>query len=235
MERFKLDIALDAETANRTEDPMTDPDTSPVSPASTVCVRPTRPTLDDIAVRTAAVRALWTRVRDWLVDGGTPESEVDDESDRVVREIADALEYGETGYHVCRSLDRAGWSPDDGLVEIMGDVLHARHDVLRVAEVEWVAANGIRPAHAVGDVVSIAKYPGRFDRSRVDGEVIEIDHARGQYLVFSAALGHVRKEDAKNHARGSLGRLVAFEDVLPSLASASASAPAPEAAQETTP
>lgn len=186
-----------------------------------------RPTLDDFAVRAAAVRARWARVRDWLLGDDTPPSEIDDNGDRVVREIADALEYGETGYHVCRSLDRVGWSPDDGLVEIMGDVLCARHDVLRVIEEGWVAANDIRPAHAVGDVVSIAKHPGRFDHSRVDGEVIAIDHARGRYLVFSAALGHVRKEDAKNCASGSLGRFVAFEDVLPS------PAPAPEAAQET--
>lgn len=187
-----------------------------------------RPTLDDFAVRAAAVRARWARVRDWLLGDDTPPSEIDDNGDRVVREIADALEYGETGYHVCRSLDRAGWSPDDGLVEIMGDVLHARHEVLCAIEEEWVAANDIRPAHAVGDVVSIVKHPGRFDRSRVDGEIIEVDQARGRYLVFSAALGHVRKEDAKNCARGSLGRFVAFEDVLPS------PAPAPEAAQEIT-
>lgn len=190
----------------------------------TIPTASTRPTLDDFAVRVAAVRARWARVRNWLLGDGTPKSEVDDESDRVVREIADALEYGETGYHVCRSLDRAGWSPDDGLVEIMGDVLHARHEVLCAIEEEWVATNDIRPAHAVGDVVSIAKHPGRFDRSRVDGEVIEVDQARGRYLVFSAALGHVCKADAKNCVSGSLGRFVAFEDVLPS--------PAP--AQETT-
>ena len=204
---------------------MTDPNIDTI-PVPAVCARPT---LDDFAVRAAAVRARWARVRDWLLGDDTPPSEIDDNGDRVVREIADALEYGETGYHVCRSLDRAGWSPDDGLVEIMGDVLHARHEVLRAIEEEWVAANDIRPAHAVGDIVSIAKHPGRFDRSRVDGEVIEIDHARGRYLVFSAALGHVRKADAKNCVSGSLGRFVAFEDVLPS------SAPAPEAAQETTP
>lgn len=202
---------------------MTDPNIDTIPTAST------RPTLDNFAVRAAAVYVRWMRIRDWLVDDGTPASEVDDEKDRVVREIADALEYGETGYHVCRSLDRAGWSPDDGLVEIMGDVLRARHDALRVIEEEWVAANGIRPTHVVGDVVSIAKHPGRFDRSRVDGEVIEIDQARGRYLVFSAALGHVRKADAKNCVSGSLGRFVAFEDVLPS------SAPAPAPAQETTP
>lgn len=193
----------------------------------TIPTTSTRPTLDDFAVRAAAVYVRWARVNDWLVDGGTPAAEVDDEKDRVVSEIVDALEHSETGYHVCRSLDRAGWSPDDGLVEIMGDVLRARHDVLRVIEEGWVAANDIRPAYAVGDVVSIAKHPGRFDHSRVDGEVIAIDHARGRYLVFSAALGHVRKEDAKNCASGSLGRFVAFEDVLPS------PAPAPEAAQET--
>lgn len=198
----------------------------------TIPTASTRPTLDDFAVRVAAVRARWARVRDWLLGDDTPLSEIDHNGDRVVREIADALEYGETGYHVCRSLDRAGWSPDDGLVEIMGDVLHARHEVLCAIEEEWVAANDIRPAHAVGDVVSIVKHPGRFDRSRVDGEIIEVDQARGRYLVFSAALGHVRKEDAKNCARGSLGRFVAFEDVLPS--PAPAPAPAPEAAQEIT-
>lgn len=191
----------------------------------TIPTASTRPTLDDFAVRVAAVRARWARVRDWLLGDDTPPSEIDDNGDRVVREIADALEYGETGYHVCRSLDRAGWSPDDGLVEIMGDVLHARHEVLRVIEEEWVMMNNIRPAHAIGDVVSIAKHPGRFDRSRVDGEVIEVDQARGWYLVFSAALGHVRKADARNCVSGSLGRFVAFEDVLPS--------PAP--AQETEP
>lgn len=129
---------------------MTDPNIDTIPTAST------RPTLDDFAVRVAAVRARWARVRDWLLGDDTPPSEIDDNGDRVVREIADALEYGETGYHVCRSLDRAGWSPDDGLVEIMGDVLHARHDVLRAIEEEWVAANDIRPAHAIGDVVSIA-------------------------------------------------------------------------------
>jgi len=200
---------------------VTDPNIDTIPTAST------RPTLDDFAVRVAAVRARWARVRDWLLGDDTPPSEIDDNGDRVVREIADALEYGETGYHVCRSLDRAGWSPDDGLVEIMGDVLHARHEVLRVIEEEWVMMNNIRPAHAIGDVVSIAKHPGRFDRSRVDGEVIEVDQARGRYLVFSAALGHVRKADAKNCASGSLGRFVAFEDVLPS--------PAPAPAQETEP
>lgn len=202
---------------------MTDPNIDTIPTAST------RPTLDNFAVRAAAVYVRWMRIRDWIVGDGMLPSEVDDEKNRVVREIADALEHSETGYHVCRALDRVGWSPDDGLVEIMGDVLYARHDVLRAIEEEWVAANDIRPTHVVGDVVSIAKHPGRFDRSRVDGEVIEIDQARGRYLVFSAALGHVRKADAKNCVSGSLGRFVAFEDVLP------APAPAPEAAQETEP
>lgn len=177
--------------------------------------RPRRPTLDDLAVRLAVPRVQWARVQDWLVDDGMSISEIEDERERIIREIADALEHGESGYHVCRTLDRAGWSPDDGLVEIMGHVLHARHHVLRVIEEEWVAANDVRPTHVVGDVVQIAKHPGRFDRSSVQGEIIEVDTARGRYLVFSSALGHVRKADTTGHVRGTLGRYVAFEDVLP--------------------
>lgn len=177
--------------------------------------RPRRPTLDDLAVRLAVPRVQWARVQDWLVADGMSISEIEDERERIIREIADALEHGESGYHVCRTLDRAGWSPDDGLVEIMGHVLHARHDVLRVIEEEWVAANDVRPTHIVGDVVQIAKHPGRFDRSSVQGEVVEVDLARGRYLVFSSALGHVRKADAKNCVSGSLGRYVVFEDILP--------------------
>jgi hypothetical protein len=199
---------------------MTDLSTTPTPVA--------RPLLSDHNVRRAAVNAQWPHVRDWLVTDGMTEDELEAEHDRIVREIVNALEYGGSGYHICRTLDRVGWSPDDDLVEIMGDVvLVACHDALRVLEEEWVAANDIRPTHAVGDIVSIAKHPGRFDRSRVDGEISEIDLARGRYLVFSSALGHVRKTDAaRNHTSCSLGRYVNFEDVLPP-------APAPEAAQET--
>lgn len=200
-----LDVALHAEISSRTENHMTDLSSDLGTPTAR------RPLSDDLDVRLAAVHAHWSRICDWLAAADDmSESELEAARDKIVREIVNALEHGESGYHVCRTLDRVGWSPDDDLVEIMSDVLRERLDALSKIEAAWVTANDIRPARAVGEAVTIAKRPGTLG-SRVAGEVIEVDLVRGRYLVFSSALGHVRKN---NRASGTLGRYVNFEDVL---------------------
>lgn len=180
--------------------------------------RPPRPQLDDPAVLLAAVDQKWSVIVAWMVSNGDDAEDVRRDADAIKQQFVDALENSDSGYGVCRTLDRNGWSPDDDLVKIMGDVLQACHDRLRVAEEKWVTANNIRPVLCVGDRVTVAKHPGRFDRTRVDGEIIDIDHACGSYTVFCESLGHTRKGARTGSGIHVHGLIVAYEDTLPAAA-----------------
>lgn len=177
---------------------------------------PPRPQLDDPAVLLAAVDQKWSVIVAWMVSNGDDDADVRRDADAIKQQFVDALKNSDSGYGVCRTLDRNGWSPDDDLVEIMGDVLQACHGRLRVAEEKWVTANNIRPALGVGDRVTVPKHSGSTFSPRVDGEIIDIDHAHGSYTVFCESLGHTRKG-----ARASVsgihvhGLIVAYEDTLP--------------------
>ena len=173
---------------------------------------PRRPRLDDPAVLLAAVTASWPKISDWLVNEGESPDDVSADRERTAQGIVDAIENAESGFAACRTLDRNGWSPDDDLVAIMGDVLHARFAALEVVETAWAVTAELKPAHSVGDKIRFRQYPGRFDRTTCEGTVTEVCTARARYLVFCPELGHV---PAGTMRSGSTGRYVNFEDVVP--------------------
>lgn len=172
---------------------------------------PHRPQLDELAVLSAAVSASWQKIADWLVNEGESPDNVLADRERTVLEIVDAIENAESGFAACRTLDRKGWSPDDELVAIMGDVLHARFAALETAETTWAAAAKIKPVYSVGDKVHFRLHPGRFDRSTREGTVSAVDTARARYLVYCPEIGHVLPGTMRS---GSTGRYVNFEDVV---------------------
>ena len=179
---------------------------------------PPRPHLDDPAVLLAAVDQKWSVIVAWMVSNGDDDEDVRRDADAIKQQFVDALKNSDSGYGVCRTLDRNGWSPDDDLVEIMGDVLQACHGRLRVAEEKWVTANAIRPALGVGDRVTIPKHSGStFSSPRIDGEIIDIDRAHGSYTIFCESLGHVRK-GTRASGITRFGVIVAYEDTLPAAA-----------------
>lgn len=177
---------------------------------------PLRPQINDPDVLLAAVDQKWDVIIAWMVSNGDDTEDVRRDADAIKQQLVDALVNSDSGYGVCRTLDRNGWSPDDELVELIGDVLQACHSQLRVAEEKWVTANIIRPTFGVGDRVTVPKHLGSTFSPRVDGEIIDIDHAHGSYTVFCESLGHTRKG-----ARASVGGIhvhgliVAYEDTLP--------------------
>lgn len=177
---------------------------------------PPRPQINNPAVLLAAVDQKWDVIIAWMVSNGDDTEDVRRDADAIKQQLVDALVNSDSGYDVCRTLDRHGWSPDDELVELMGDVLQACHGRLRVAEEAWVTTYSIRPALGVGDRVTVPKHPGStLSGPRVDGEIIDIDRARGTYTVFCESLGHVRKGARASGGIARLGAIVAYEDTLP--------------------
>lgn len=182
---------------------------------------PPRPHLDDPDVLLAAVDQKWSVIVAWMVNNGDDAEDVRRDADAIKQQFVDALENSDSGYGVCRTLDRDGWSPDDDLVEIMGDVLQACHGRLRVAEEKWVTANNIRSTLGVGDRVTVPKHSGStFSSPRVDGEIIDIDRAHGSYTVFCESLGHTRKGARASGGVHVYGLIITYEDTLPAAATA---------------
>ena len=168
---------------------------------------PNRPNRYDLAVRQVAAEKAWPEFRAWLIANDATEAEADTDREDVLPELADALEWSESGYDVAQHLEHKGWDADDGLVDAarrLIDALDVAHDAAVKA---WVTATKPAQRFAVGDAVQFT-HSGRPGRPTT-GEVTRIDAARAKYVVFCASLGHVRE------GVGSHGTLVNFEDARP--------------------
>ena len=181
-----------------------------------------RPTEHDpkvVAIHMAAIRE---RVREYLLQSGDRDPHYPHDPDNIdaaMEDVERAMDLESDGYRIAANLEDCGWNADAKLVEVMHDLVSERSDAHRRIVRDWVRAEGIRQAFAVGDRVVFESRKNR--PAEVDGEIIKIDAEQGYYLVFIASEGHVRK------GIGTLGTYVPFEDVRPSGTTAAASAEAP--------
>jgi len=168
-------------------------------------VKDPRPTSRDSRVIERVVEGILPDVMRW--DGST---EGDKEDLRVA--LHDAFDSaGCDVYRILRDLDDfKHWTIDAELKSVMEMVpslwLQAEAETLK----EWVRANKIKPAFAVGDMVSV---PYRRDQEhqtrQVVGEIYEVDEDQAKYHVFVESLGHVRKGE------GTHGLIIRYEDATP--------------------
>ena len=189
-----------------------------MSEAKVEAKRPTEHDPKVVAIHTAAIRE---RVREYLLQSGAPHYPHDpDDMDTAMEDVERAMDLESDGYRIAGNLEDCGWNADAKLVEFMHGLVSERGDAHRQVVRDWVIAEGIKPAFAVGARVVFASRK-KLDAA-VEGEIIKIDEERAHYLVFIASEGHVRK------GIGTLGTYVPFEDVRPSGTTAAASAEAPE-------
>lgn len=106
-----------------------------------------RPTRRDDCVRRRAAELALPRVKQWM---GADTAGYSDED--MIRKLMTVIG-GSDGFQIAKDLDRAGWSADSELVEIMDS------DYIRTAEREmvkqWVKCLGVKLAIPVGAVVKI--------------------------------------------------------------------------------
>lgn len=150
-----------------------------------------RPTRHHKQVQKLAAERLLPNVLRWL--RSACEQDITDKSKADV--LRDLIEnFDDEGYRFAHNLDRAGWSPDADLVEILSgaSTWHCEKKCVQ----EWMKANGIAPKLAVGDKVVIpakwAKDRGHETAGNCIGEITKVDDD-GRYIVLIEALGHVRE------------------------------------------
>ena len=120
------------------------------------------------------------------------------------RDIAKALAFTDfDGYRIAKSLDQIGYEVDAGVVEIFDNAFSVAREENRKRIKQWVIDSGIHPTFEVGALVK-ASDMGKI----VDGEIVRIDAAQAEYVVFCESLGHVRS------GSGTRGIYVPFEKVV---------------------
>jgi len=159
---------------------------------------PPRPTGRDPAIRREGARAALPELRRWLKDDKTTDDDLLDDLVSVMG-LHD-------GYERAREFERRlGYSPDEDLVEILGNLNCWRAE--RAAVAAWVEANGIRPVYPHGYRVVWTRNGGKA------GCISSIDEAQGTYAV----LLDENLDQAAKKGIGHIGYTVVFEDVTAEL------------------
>ncbi len=170
------------------------------------CPPPRRPVGHGDAFDKAVAARLASVLREELGDdlGGSDEE--------VAEDLADVL-HEDDGYRLARALEEKGWDPDARMVEVLDGAGSLKYDVNRDAVRAWVMANNINPPLECGAMV-------RFSIRHVDhsGEIVRIDLENARYVVFCAALGHLREgtpeyENKVRNGGASSGVYLNYEDV----------------------
>lgn len=170
-----------------------------------------RPDINNPEVKRRAALKVLPEVLEWY---GCDVRTEDGEKEEILKQLTKVV--GLDGYEAASDLDREGWYPDAGLVNILEGVnIHsARDECVR----EWLEQNGVTPKLKVGDRVNLANAANRLGISRnerakilaspepVVGEVIGIRD--GRYTLNVPALGHVRPDGI-----GVTGIVLDFEEV----------------------
>lgn len=155
---------------------------------------PRRPRSRDEAIERRALELLIPDVTKWLDgDGGA----------HLAADLAQAIRYGnDDGYSIAQEMDRAGYSPDAKLVEILDGISNHRYQALKEAQRECVKDHDLRLSIAVGDPVLVVAMG-----KEQTGEVTSHHADSAEYTVFIPALGHVQE------GLGTKGMVYGFEDV----------------------
>jgi hypothetical protein len=138
-----------------------------------------RPSLYSAGNLASAVEALLPEIERWL------EQPMDDSTITQVRELlTEGLASHSDGYEFARDFERAGFSPNAALVEILDGASGALYRAQGSAVAAWVRDTGRRPRLAVGTAVVTP------DKGE-PGEIVRLDSREGTYTVRIPSRGHV--------------------------------------------
>ena len=120
------------------------------------------------------------------------------------------------GYDLAKALEEWGWAVDAELVEILDGASQCIDQAHEETVELWVKRMKLEPAFQVGDHVLV-------DVDTVEMSIREIRRDRGQYIVYSLALGHLSDEQITENAAarsmrdpfhsGTTGLIVNYERV----------------------
>ena len=147
-----------------------------------------RPTIYDAETRVAVAKRMSARFAEWLDDESTA---IEVEKD-LIKAFKDAFDWD--AYAIARAFDRMEYFVDSSLFYLMEGASLIAHDETQKRLKAWVIAEGILPAFAVGDQVSMPD---------VDGAIIRVDAETAEYVVQCPSVGH----------SGAAGYVVGFEIV----------------------
>ncbi len=150
-----------------------------------------RPTMYDKNVIELVCQEIMPKIIDWLKQSGESDEHIENEREFIKADVIEALEYCHLGgYSSAQCLDRKGWMPDAGLVEIFDDAIVDFTDAIKDLTREWVKLNGVTTTLNVGDIVTF-KSPQK-SSEHVTGEITKIFVDEARCLVYSEQLGHVK-------------------------------------------
>lgn len=135
---------------------------------------PKFPTEGDPAVRTAAAKSMWPRVRKWLEESGDDHAEeAEDEFLKIM-----ARNFVSDGYELAKDCEDLGWSPDADLVEILDHFGMDLHHACKAAREEWVRTTNWTPAFKIGDKVEF-----KLRLQWVAGVITDVKATEGTYTI----------------------------------------------------
>lgn len=123
-------------------------------------------------------------------------------------DLINAIEFTDDPYKIVKNLESQSWEGDRDLIDIMDEIYMLRHEAYNSLIKEWVIQHNIKPEYSVGTLVNF-----KIRSVSYKGEIINVDGALGEYVIFSEQYGHVRDEN------GTQGIRIPFEDVKPVLLS----------------
>lgn len=166
-----------------------------------------RPRKDDDVIRAKALDRLQEDVTEWL-DG-----EDEDGPERTRKELDEACRYHRDGYEIARELESNGWSPDEGLVEILGGWSSTLDSAHREAVERWIAECEIKPQLEPGTRVKVKDQTGIVEGVIQPSEKWNL--SRAQYLVRRDTDGRpVTIKGKPSLGSRTLGVNINYEDIL---------------------
>jgi hypothetical protein len=125
-------------------------------------------------------------------------------SDSYLEELAKilGLSHSWDAYALAKEMERAGYAPDENLVDILEGVAGLAFEAQRLLAAEWVRTLNIKPAFHLGQTVSFQRRQHTYL-----GEITNINLREATYTIFVESEGHVRE------GTGCHGWILNFEDV----------------------
>jgi len=150
-----------------------------------------RPSRNDDCVKQKAAEEMAPTVMNWAEEDVT-HTNYPNALKECVADIKNVLACDLDGYGLCRALEEKGYSPDDDLVEIMGDAFWVLNRCVTTATKEWLACQP-QIAPPLESVVTAV------DGDPIEG-VVAKNYDDGKSLVCIPSKGHVRDGMGTNGA-----------------------------------
>jgi hypothetical protein len=147
-----------------------------------------RPQRDDPKVIINVVKYILEDVKNYLEEYGDILDEEELEATRIDLEDAFKRHIYDDGYAVCKYLERGSYEGSSELVEIFDKAFSMVYSFQQKEIINWVEDNKIKPKLSVGDEISFQKR--EYEKTIVNGKIIEIKEETAEYFIFSKELGH---------------------------------------------